>query len=129
MQKRVGKQTFVFENAFVRQGFAVAGPKEKHGLLGDCFDFCLDDDKFGEKSFEKAECKMFKFAIDGVLNKANLQPDQIETMLGGDLLNQIVSVSFAMRAYNSSFLVEAPAVIPIFVSLLRVILALFNASR
>ncbi|MBR2302816.1 MAG: stage V sporulation protein AD [Clostridia bacterium] len=104
MQKQMGKQTLVFNNVFVKEGFSVAGPKEKHGLLGDCFDFCLDDDKFGEKSFEKAECKMFKFAIDGVLNKANLQPDQIETMLGGDLLNQIVSVSFAMRAYNSSFL-------------------------
>ena len=104
MQKQMGKQTLVFNNVFVKEGFSVAGPKEKHGLLGDCFDFCLDDDKFGEKSFEKAECKMFKFAIDGVLNKSNLQPDQIETMLGGDLLNQIVSVSFAMRAYNSSFL-------------------------
>ena len=104
MQKQIGKQTLSFSNVFVKDGFAVAGPKEKHGLLGDCFDFCLDDDKFGEKSFEKAECKMFKFAIDGVLNKAKIQPEQIDTMLGGDLLNQIVSVSFAMRAYNCSFL-------------------------
>ena len=103
MNKKLGDQTFVFENAFVIEGFAVAGPKEKQGNLGNIFDFCLQDDKFDEKSFEKAECKMFKFAIDGVINKAKLQPNQIETMLGGDLLNQIVSVSFAMRAYNSSF--------------------------
>ena len=47
MQKQIGKQTLSFSNVFVKDGFAVAGPKEKHGLLGDCFDFCLDDDKFG----------------------------------------------------------------------------------
>ena len=104
MTKKSGEQTFLFDNAFVKEGFAVAGPKEKQGNLGDCFDFCLEDDKFGEKSFEKAECKMFKYAIDGVLNKSKIPPNQIDTMLGGDLLNQIVSVSFAMRAYNSSFL-------------------------
>ena len=70
MNKKLGEQTFLFENAYIHEGFAVAGPKEKQGNLGEIFDFCLDDDKFGEKSFEKAECKMFKYAIDGVLNKS-----------------------------------------------------------
>jgi len=104
MEKKIGKQTLIFENVNVIQGYTVAGPKEKAGHLGDTFDYCLADDKFGEKSFEKAECKMFKKAIDGVIEKANYSADDIDTMLGGDLLNQIVSVSFAMRAYKTSFL-------------------------
>ena len=78
--------------------------QEKEGNLGKFFDMCLENDKFGEKSFEKAECKMFKTAIDGVLKKSETPPSDIDTVLGGDLLNQIVSASFAMREYDSSFL-------------------------
>lgn len=104
MSKKVGKQTVRFDNVGIIEGYALAGPKEREGNLGQQFDLCLDNDKFGEKSFEKAECKMFKTAIDGVLTKSGMTSSQIDTMLGGDLLNQIISVSFAMREYESSFL-------------------------
>ena len=103
MNKKLGSQTLIFDNVNVKDGFALAGPKEQQGNLGNVFDMCLENDKFGEKSFEKAECKMFKTAIDGVLEKSNTPVDAIDSVLGGDLLNQIVSVSFAMRAYESSF--------------------------
>ena len=103
MNKKLGSQTLIFDNVNVKEGFALAGPKEQQGNLGNVFDMCLENDKFGEKSFEKAECKMFKTAIDGVLQKSNTPAEAIDSVLGGDLLNQIVSVSFAMRAYESSF--------------------------
>ncbi len=103
MNKKLGSQTLIFDNVNVKEGFALAGPKEQQGNLGNVFDMCLENDKFGEKSFEKAECKMFKTAIDGVLQKSNTPVNAIDSVLGGDLLNQIVSVSFAMRAYESSF--------------------------
>ncbi len=103
MNKKLGSQTLIFDNVNVKEGFALAGPKEQQGNLGNVFDMCLENDKFGEKSFEKAECKMFKTAIDGVLQKSNTPIEAIDSVLGGDLLNQIVSVSFAMRAYESSF--------------------------
>ncbi len=103
MNKKLGSQTLIFDNVNVKDGFALAGPKEQQGNLGNVFDMCLENDKFGEKSFEKAECKMFKTAIDGVLQKSNTSVEAIDSVLGGDLLNQIVSVSFAMRAYESSF--------------------------
>mgnify|MGYP005800855941 FL=1 len=104
MSNTTGRQTMIFNNVYVKNGFSVVGPKEKEGNLGKFFDMCLENDKFGEKSFEKAECKMFKTAIDGVLKKSGTPPSDIDTVLGGDLLNQIVSASFAMREYDSSFL-------------------------
>lgn len=104
MSKIIGKQTMRFDNVYITEGFAVVGPKERDGNLGQYFDVCLDNDKFGEKSFEKAECKMFKTAIDGVLQKRGMPAEDVDTVLGGDLLNQIVSASFAMREYDASFL-------------------------
>lgn len=93
-----------FDNANVIEGYTVAGPKEKNGNCGKIFDMCLENDKFGEKSFEKAECKMFKTAIDGVLEKSLLSIKDVDAVLGGDLLNQIISASFAMREFDTAFL-------------------------
>ena len=104
MPKKIGRQTLCFDNAYIIEGFSIAGPKERDGNFGSYFDICLDDDKFGEKTFEKAECKMFKTAIDEILKKGQIHPDNIETVLGGDLLNQIISASFCMREYDASFI-------------------------
>ncbi|HRX13858.1 MAG TPA: stage V sporulation protein AD [Eubacteriales bacterium] len=98
------KQTLHFKNVSFVSGFTLAGPKEKQGKLGSTFDLTLEDDKFGEKTFEKAERKMFEYAVSGAIAKANLQPNDIDTIIGGDLLNQIVSVSFAAKKFKSSFL-------------------------
>lgn len=98
------KQTIKFKNVNFATGFTLAGPKEKQGKFGSTFDLTLEDDKFGEKTFEKAERKMFEFAASGVIAKANMLPREIDTIVGGDLLNQIVSVSFAAKKFKSSFL-------------------------
>lgn len=82
----------------------MAGPKEKDGKYGDCFDLTLTDDTFGEKTFEHAERKMFSHAIDGVISKANLLTKDVDAIVGGDLLNQIVSCSFAARAVHTAYL-------------------------
>lgn len=96
--------TITFKNVYFAAGFSLAGPKEKAGRLGHTFDLTLEDDKFGEKTFEKAERKMFEHAAKGVIAKANMEPREIDTILGGDLLNQIVSASFAAKKFKSSFL-------------------------
>lgn len=98
------KHTITFKNVFFASGYTLAGPKEKGGKLGHTFDLTLEDDKFGEKTFEKAERKMFETAAKGVIAKANMEPREIDTILGGDLLNQIVSASFSAKKFKSSFL-------------------------
>ena len=94
-------RTFFFDNVFYSCGAAVAGKKEGEGPLKEYFDKVVKDDKFGEESFEKAERKFFSTAISLATQKAGLEkPDMI---IGGDLLNQIISASFASRDFFAPF--------------------------
>lgn len=98
------KRTIFFDKVFWQEGFAIAGPKELKGKLGEKYDFTLINDKFDQSTFEKAERKMFETALDGLLAKSSKLPIEIDVVLGGDLLNQCVSTSFAMRKSSAAFL-------------------------
>lgn len=103
--KKKGKQTVVFDNPPVITSWAsIVGPKEGEGPWGSDFDWILDDYMFGEKTWEKAENKMLRETVKLALNKNNLEPGDVEVLLAGDLLNQIVSSSFAARELSMPFL-------------------------
>lgn len=97
-------RTLYFKNVCFSDGYSIAGPKEGMGKLKDTYDLVAENDMFNQKTFEQAERKMFELALDGLLTKANLTPDKIDMVIGGDLLNQIISASFAMRKYHSGFI-------------------------
>lgn len=101
---KVGKQTFLFNNVYLRNGAAIVGEKEGKGPLKDYFDFILPDDKWGEESFEKAERKMFHEALETAKNKAGLTNEEADLILGGDLLNQIISASFGSMKMDIPFM-------------------------
>lgn len=84
--------------------YSIVGPKEGKGNFGDYFDYVMKEDSFGETTFEKAERKMVENAITGVIEKAKLQPKDVDLMIAGDLLNQIISSSYAARAFHFPFL-------------------------
>lgn len=98
------KRTLTFNNVNIVEGYTVAGPKENDGRYKGFFDLALKDDMFGQNTFERAERKMFEHAIEGAIAKANLADADINGIIGGDLLNQIVSMSFAARKHNVGFL-------------------------
>ena len=97
-------RTLNFSNSYVVDGYTIAGPKENHGKFKGMFDLALDDDMFGQNTFERAERKMFEHAIDGIVAKCNCVHKEVDAILGGDLLNQIVSMSFAARKTHAGFL-------------------------
>ncbi|QSZ28374.1 stage V sporulation protein AD [Aceticella autotrophica] len=99
--KKIGTQSVKLSNppSFISSA-TIVGPKEGKGPLKDYFDIILTDDTYGEKSWEKAECKMFQDSINLALKKVNLQINDIDYLLGGDLLNQIITASFAARQFN-----------------------------
>jgi len=84
--------------------YSIVGPKEGRGPFGKYFDYVMDHDKFGEKTFEKAERKMIEHAISHSIKKAGLKKEDIDLMLSGDLLNQIISSSYAARSFNFPYL-------------------------
>ena len=102
--KHTGKQTITFANPPSIAGHAcVVGPKEGEGPLRNSFDYISEDSIFGEKSWEKAESHMAKQAFSMAADKAHIPPSDIQYAFGGDLLNQCVATSFAMRDSDVPF--------------------------
>ena len=98
-------QTIFFKNKprIVATG-TIAGPKESAGVVGAFVDKTLSDDMFGESTYEKAECKMLSYAISKAIENADAQETDVDALISGDLLNQIISASFAARDYDVPFL-------------------------
>lgn len=98
-------RTFYFKNKPAILGTcSIGGPKEKEGDLGEFIDITLDDDKFGEKTFEKAEKKMLYTVIDGCVKNSGKDIHDINAIIAGDLLDQIISATFSARSFDTGFL-------------------------
>ena len=98
-------QTIFFKNKpkIIATG-TIAGPKECEGVVGMCVDKALSDDTFGEETYEKAECKMLKYAVQKTIENAGVTEKEVDALISGDLLNQIISASFTAREFDIPFL-------------------------
>lgn len=100
-----GHQSWEFANRPVIIGSAtVVGPDEGKGPLGNDFDIVHGDNTAGEKSWEKAEKRMMEEAAKLAIENAKLTAEDIKFYIGGDLLNQIISNSFAVRTLNIPYI-------------------------
>jgi len=103
--KQLGGQTWQFTTRPVILGSsAVVGPEEGEGPLVSDFDFIFDSLKMGEKTWEKAERILFEKAAQLALNNAGIEAEKLEFFVGGDLMNQIISSSFAARKLGVPYL-------------------------
>ena len=84
--------------------YSIVGPKEGAGPFGKYFDDVMKDDRLGEKTYEQTECKMLELSVTGAIQNAGLMIGDINLLLAGDLLNQIISSSYAARAFNMPYL-------------------------
>lgn len=99
-----GNTVFFKNSPRVTSFAAVCGSKESTGIIGSYADITLQDDMYEESTYEKAECKMLTTAIALAIEKGGYSEGDIDVLLSGDLLNQIISASFAARDYNFPFL-------------------------
>ncbi len=105
IKNKQGNQTLVFSNKpVILSSASVVGTKEGEGPLRKWFDTILEDDTFGEKTWEKSESKMLKTAMMEALQKSGKRKEEIGAMLSGDLLNQLMSSSFMARDLHIPFL-------------------------
>ena len=105
MAHKIGKSTIGLDNKprIISYG-SVVGKKEHEGPLSEEFDYYTEDSFFGEKSFEKAESRLQKNAVQIALDKVGLATEQIDKIFAGDLLNQCIGSSFGIRELNIPFL-------------------------
>ena len=102
---KIGKQTIKFDYPpSILSTACIVGPKEAEGPLAKYFDQCLDDEFWGEKTWEKAESKIIKETVNTVIYKSKLPSSNIDYCFAGDLLNQCISSSFGLRDLNIPFI-------------------------
>lgn len=97
---------FVYELESYCGAFAhaeIVGEKEKQGVLGKYFNNPVDDDKMGEKTFEKGERRMLEKVCLSAIKKAGFKPNDISLFLGGDLMNQLVSTNYVAESMQVPF--------------------------
>lgn len=82
---------------------SVAGKKEGEGPLGKCFDRVECDDLCGEKTWEKAESRIQKNALEILLKKANMKSEEIDFIFAGDLLNQCAATHYGQKSFSIPF--------------------------
>ncbi len=100
-----GHQTWVFNSKpVIISSSAVGGPFEAQGNLAEDFDILHDNIWLGQDSYEKAEKKLLEQACETAIQKAGLKKEDIQFFLSGDLMNQIISSSFAARTLGAPFL-------------------------
>lgn len=98
-------QTVYFKNKpHIIGSYAIVGPKEGLGSLKEYFDYIMKNDLYGEKTYEKAERKMVEQAVMGAITNAGLTTNDLQLFISGDLLNQIITSSFAARAFDVPYL-------------------------
>ena len=102
--KRIGVQSIFFDNPpIILETSSIVGPKESQGPLAKYFDMCLEDEFWGEKTWEKAESKIIKENVNSVISKSGIAATDIDFCFAGDLLNQCISSSFGLRELNMPF--------------------------
>ena len=96
--------TLYFDNVYIDECSTVCGPYEKKGPLRRYFDKTYNDLYFGEDSWEKAEIKLVKDAIVMILKKSGYKKEEIDLVIGGDLLNQISASCYGSCGVGNSFI-------------------------
>ena len=103
--RRIGLQTIQLPSRPAICGCAACvGPKEGQGPLGHCFDHVAKDEMNGQETFELAEKELYLEAIRRAVQKGGSGMERIQFLLGGDLLNQIITASFSARELGIPFI-------------------------
>ena len=97
-------KTMCFRKPSVIAYAAVVGKAENEGPYGGEFDEVVEDNKAGSDTWEQAESLFQQRAVGHVLRKSGLEPDRIDLMIAGDLLNQCVGSPYGLKDYFIPYL-------------------------
>ena len=101
MAKRVGKRTiFLEKDVSIKASAGVVGKKEGEGPLSSFFDKIFEDEYLGQETFEAAESVLVKTAVTLATKKANVEMSDVDLVTIGDLLNQSMASTYAVKDYE-----------------------------
>src|SRR5690625_1438119 len=102
---RIGHSTCVFNNrpTIIASGVA-GGPFEAKGKIANDFDILHEDTWLNQDSFEQAQQLMMEEASQIAVKKANIQKEQVNYFISGDLIYQITPSTFAAKTVGVPYL-------------------------
>ena len=104
MSSRFLGNSYCLDHVYIASTGTVCGPLEFQGPLGTSFDKGYDDYHCGEDSFEKAERKMLRDALDICLKREKLRYKDVDLFIGSDMLNQNTTVHYLAREIPKPFI-------------------------
>lgn len=96
--------TLSFKNVYVQSRGCSGGPLEANGPCGKLFDKTYKDNYCGMKSFEKAERQLLNDACNAAMRKANCHVNDLDLLIGGDLINQLTSSHYFAKDIDAPFI-------------------------
>ncbi len=94
----------LFANSYLSHAASTVGKHENEGPLHAWFDTHEDDEYFGKDTFEQAESELVRRNLQLLMQKANVQENDIGAVMGGDLVNQCTGTSFGINGSAIPFL-------------------------
>lgn len=98
----MGKSLIKLNSAIISAA-SVVGKKEHSGPLGSYFDMHDEEDRFGQKTWERAEAEMQRLAANIALSKCGMKERDIDAIFAGDLINQCTSSAYGLLEYTVPF--------------------------
>ena len=94
-------KTLIFDSdVSIIAAASVVGGHEHEGPVGGVFDLHDSTDRFGKKTWEKAESEMQRLAFNVALSKASMSERDIDAIFAGDLLNQCSASSYGLVDFD-----------------------------
>ncbi|MGN1121773.1 MAG: stage V sporulation protein AD [Eubacteriales bacterium] len=94
-----------FKNKIKMAETACAGGKiEKQGPYCSLLDVYCDTDDLKTGTFEKAESEMVRLTVNALMAKAKIKDQNVDILLGGDLINQCTSTAYGLEEYDIPYL-------------------------
>lgn len=101
----LGKQSAKLKDpVYILDGVSVVGKKEGEGPLKDYFDSILEDELNGCNCWEEAESSLQRDAVSWLLKKTDLRSENIDYIIGGDLLGQSIASTFGLLSFELPFI-------------------------
>ena len=102
--KRIGAQTVAMSTpVYISVSASYVGPFEGEGPLRKYFDVIIDDEMYGEKTWEKAESRLVRDTFGKLIAKSGKNIADIDFIFTGDLLNQCTATSYGLADSSVPF--------------------------
>jgi stage V sporulation protein AD len=105
MSWKISRATAIMEKRVPITAFSsIVGKEEAAGPLGRYFDESFEDAYFGKDTWEQGEAELFHKTVKLAMKKSGINPDLLDYIVAGDLLNQCASSTYGINGLDIPYI-------------------------